>query len=110
MKLIFTNKFKYLDDDKEVVRKHGFVNAKKIINCLNALRVAHCLGDIIDEGRFRCHLLKADLSGCYALDIMHPHRMVIQPTNEPIPMKNNNEIDTSKVTEVKIVSIGDYHG
>jgi proteic killer suppression protein len=110
MKVIFSNKLKYLNDETETIRKHGYDNAMKIQNCLDTLKFSKNLFEIFDVHLFRCHLLKGKLKGCYALDLKHPQRMVIKPANDPLPMKANKEIDTSKVNEIEIVQIGDYHG
>jgi proteic killer suppression protein len=76
----------------------------------NAIKYSNSLQDLMKIPQYRCHLLKGRLKGLYALDILHPDRIVIEPLNDPLPQTGNNEIDISKVTKVKIVYIGDYHG
>jgi proteic killer suppression protein len=109
MEIIFTNNTEYLNDDKEVNRKHGFENAKRIIKCLHQIRASNNLADLKSVPRFRCHLLRGNFKGCFALDIKHPFRMVIKPAHDPVPLKDNNEIDVAKVTKVELIFIGDYH-
>jgi proteic killer suppression protein len=109
MEIIFTNNTKHLNDEKEVKIKHGAENAQKIIKCLHQIRSSKNLAVLKAIPRFRCHLLKGDLKGCYGLDIKHPFRLVIKPANDPVPMKDNNEIDVAKVTVVELIQIGDYH-
>jgi proteic killer suppression protein len=109
MNLIFTNKTKYLENEKETRRKHGHENAIKIANCFALIRSSDNLQEFLEERMFGCHLLRGKYENCYGLHIIHPHRIVIKPTNDPIPLKSNNEIDTSQITEVELIYIGDYH-
>jgi proteic killer suppression protein len=109
MNIKFTNKTKHLNEMKKTVREHGYENAKKIKQCFSLIASSPNLQSFFNEHFCRCHLLRGDLKDCYGLDIKHPFRIVIKPTNAPIPLKANNEIDTLQVTEVEVVLIGDYH-
>jgi proteic killer suppression protein len=109
MKIVFSSKFSYLSSKKLTILKHGAINAKKIGRCLDTISACGSLHELENKHLFRCHLLKGNLKMCYGLDVQHPDRLVIKPV-DPIPMKNNNEIDTSKVYEVEVVYLGDYHG
>ena len=55
------------------------------------------------------HPLKGDRAGQFALSLEGAERLVFEPSNNPIPYLNDGSIDRSKVTEVCIVLIGDYH-
>lgn len=57
----------------------------------------------------RCHELTENLRGHLALDLEHPDRLVFRPANVPLPVDESGRLDWSKVTEVEIVAIGDYH-
>jgi toxin HigB-1 len=55
------------------------------------------------------HPLKDDRLGQFALSLEGAERLVFEPSNIPIPYKEDGSINWEKVTEVCIVFIGDYH-
>lgn len=57
----------------------------------------------------RCHELTQNLSGLLAMDLVHPKRLGLKPTDDPRPEKADGGLDWSRVTKVTIVGIGDYH-
>ncbi len=58
----------------------------------------------------RPHPLKGDRLGQFALDLEGGRRLVLEANNEPIPFREDGGVDWSKVTQVKIVFVGNYHG
>jgi toxin HigB-1 len=57
----------------------------------------------------RPHPLKGDRLGEFALDLEGGRRLVFESANEPILVDENSAIDWSKVTQIRIVFVGDYH-
>ena len=57
----------------------------------------------------RCHPLKGDRRGEYAVDLIHTRRLIFCPDHDPIPRKEDGEIDLFRITAVKIVEVEDYH-
>ena len=57
----------------------------------------------------RRHQLSGDRKGQYAIDIVHPHRLIFRPNHDPIPRKEDGEIDTAAVTTITIMEVVDYH-
>jgi plasmid maintenance system killer protein len=58
----------------------------------------------------RCHELSGSLKGQLAVDISGNHRIIFEPTHDPIPTKEDGGLDWQQVTEIKILDIGeDYH-
>ena len=57
----------------------------------------------------RPHPLKGDRDGQFALDLVHPLRLVFKPAHDTIPRLEDGGIDWSQVTQVCIIWIGDYH-
>ncbi|WP_449417638.1 hypothetical protein [Phormidium nigroviride] len=55
------------------------------------------------------HPLTGDLAGKFALDLVHPKRLVFEPEHDPIPRTEDGGIDWSQVTRINIIWIGDYH-
>ena len=57
----------------------------------------------------RCHPLTANLSGLFAVNLVHPDRLAFKPSNDPLPLKPDGGLDVARVTEIEVVGIGDYH-
>lgn len=57
----------------------------------------------------RLHLLRGNRKGQYAVDLVHPHRLVFKPNHTEIPRRADGGIDESMVTAIIIVEIVDYH-
>ena len=57
----------------------------------------------------RPHPLTGDRAGQFALDLVHPYRLVFEPNHNPVPCTEDGGIDWSQVTQVCIIWIGDYH-
>ena len=57
----------------------------------------------------RCHALTGDVDGHFAVDLVHPDRLVFAPDHDPVPQLKGGGVDWSKVTKIEVVGIGDYH-
>jgi len=57
----------------------------------------------------RCHQLTGNLDGLFAVDLVHPDRLVFAPDHDPVPQLSSGGIDWSKVTKIEVAGIGDYH-
>ncbi len=57
----------------------------------------------------RCHQLTEDLNGLFAVDLVHPDRLVFVPDHDPVPELGSGGVDWSQVTKIEVVGIGDYH-
>jgi proteic killer suppression protein len=55
------------------------------------------------------HPLKGARNGQYAVRLAGGYRLVFEPANVPVPQRPDSSIDWERVTEVRIVYIGDYH-
>jgi proteic killer suppression protein len=53
--------------------------------------------------------LTQDRKGQLAVDLVHPRRLVFEPANDPVPAKADGGVDWSKVTEIVILEVVDYH-
>lgn len=58
----------------------------------------------------RPHPLDYDRKGQFAIDLNNMVRLIFEPANEPIPKCLDETVDWKKVTMIRIVYIGDYHG
>ena len=57
----------------------------------------------------RCHQLTENLDGLFAVDLVHPNRLVFAPDHDPVPELSGGGVDWSKVTKIEVAGIGDYH-
>ena len=57
----------------------------------------------------RCHQLTGNLDGLFAVDLVHPDRLVSVPDHDPVPQLSGGGVDWSKVTKIEVAGIGDYH-
>lgn len=89
--------------------EYGSRCADKIKRRLDELKAAECLEDLRHLPGPRCHELKADRSGYFAVDLEHPQRMVFVPDHDPVPVGAHGGIDWQQVTRVLVIEIVDYH-
>ena len=83
--------------------------AKKIKLRLAVLSNAPTLSEVPTSPPDRRHQLKGDRSGQYAVDLIHPHRLIFEPNHEPLPRRTDGGIDTDQVTAIRIIEVTDYH-
>ncbi|PKN72931.1 MAG: killer suppression protein [Candidatus Cloacimonetes bacterium HGW-Cloacimonetes-3] len=109
MQISFTTRAmqKIANNSKVAVRELGEKNAAKFKQRLLELAAAPSMADI--PAHAGCHLLKGDKKGLYALNLKQPHRLIFQPHCEELPLKEDGGLDLSKVTEIIIISVEDYH-
>ena len=94
----------------ELQKKYGQQKAKKIGQRLYELRAAQTLADVSYLPPPRCHALTGDMSGKFAVDTVHPFRLIFEPAYDPIPHLPSGGIDRSQVTAVRIVDVDmNYH-
>ena len=105
------NKIKKIcEDEKLLYKEFGKDNAKKIMRRLNELYSVENLSMVPSVPPPRRHILKGERHGQFAVDIKHPFRIVFIPLNDPLPTLESGGIDLEKITKIKIIFIGDYHG
>ena len=83
--------------------------AQILMNRLAILKAARSLELVPTSPPDRRHQLRGDRDEHYAVDLVHPYRLVFKPNHEPLPRKQDSGIDTERVTAVTIVEIVDYH-
>jgi proteic killer suppression protein len=70
---------------------------------------ATTLGLVPRDRPVRCHQLRADRDEQFAVDLVHPYRLVFEPDHDPIPRTADGGIDLDSVTSIAIVGVIDYH-
>lgn len=108
---IFDKKLaKHLKDPSETVKAFGMQIAKRIHQRLQEFETAKNLEEIRSLPAANCHELKGKKTDFFlAVDISSNYRLIIKPTKEPPPLKEDGGLDWSKVTEILILKVEDYH-
>ena len=88
---------KVCTDHKQAVREYNVLMARQIAFCINAIKYADSVEQLIHEKVRRCHSLTNNRSEQYAMDLIQPYRLIFEKDDE-------NEIRI-----VKIIEIIDYH-
>ena len=88
-------------------KDYGERMARVIANRMAILRHAHHLGDVPTKKPERCHALAKRPFGRFAVDLVHPWRLVFQVI--PAPRRGDEKFDLTQVTAIKILDVVDYH-
>lgn len=99
---------KKLSSPSEIKKAFG-VMAKKVQNRLDDIIAAPNLKVLIQIPAANCHSLAGNKRGEWALDISSNHRMIFEINHDPVPKKDNGEIETIRVTDIRIIETTDYH-
>lgn len=82
---------------------------KTIMKRLAVLRAARNLGLVPSTPPDRRHQLRGDRDEQFAVDLVHPHRLVFGANHDPVPRKEDGGIDVEQVTAITITDVIDYH-
>ncbi len=98
MQIEYRNKCleKVCTDASVAIKKYGIEMAEKIDQRIGEIKAADSVEQMIQFGVGRCHPLKGDRIGQYAVDLVHPQRLIFT--------KREDEIQIVKIMEIK-----DYH-
>lgn len=112
MQIEFTNKklMKICCSAKESQAKYGKRMSEKIQLRMAQIAAMETLADLQLLPGARCHALTGNLKGKFAVDLVHPDRLLFSPDHEPLPLKDDGGLILQEVTAVLIEGIGDYHG
>ncbi len=108
MHIYFINKRqeKLFNSEKSLTKKFGRRNARIIQQRLLDLNGVSNLSEMrLLPGR--CHRLKGDREGQFALDLEHPKRLIFEPFFENDESSKNVEL--VEIKAVVIIGVIDYH-
>ena len=100
---------KALSSERELLKSYGRDMANVLRTRLGVLENASNLAAVPVERPVRRHLLRADRAGQFAVDLVHPYRLVFEPNHAPVPKRPDGGIDTERITAVTIIEVVDYH-
>lgn len=83
---------KICTDASAAVRKYGFEMAVRIRMRIGEMMMADNVEQMILYRVGRCHMLKGDREGKYAVDLIHPYRLVFRMVGEDIQIARIEEI------------------
>ena len=92
-----------------LTRRHGDRMARTIQMRLAVLKNARTLSQVPTTPPDRRHMLRGDRSGQYAVDLVHPYRLVFVPDHDPIPRREDGGVNLDEVTAITIIEVVDYH-
>lgn len=78
------------------VKDYGKEMAVKITQRIGQIISASEISELVQYGIGRCHELEGNRKGQFAMDLVHPYRLVFVE-------------DNGRISLVKIISIEDYH-
>ena len=93
----------------ELVRIYGDRLTHTIEIRMAVLIAAANLGQVPVTRPIRLHGLSGHRRGQFAIDLVHPDRLVLRPDHNPLPSKADGGIDRNAVTAIEIVEIVDDH-
>ncbi len=99
---------KSLSSPREILVNYG-TRAKQVNTRMQELIAAVTLHDLTFLPQANCHELKGNFKGDLAVDISANFRIRFEPNHIPLPKKDDGGLDWKSVTEIKILSIEDYH-
>jgi proteic killer suppression protein len=100
---------KSCSDDGRGTKQWGAEQWKVLRVRLASLRAAPTLADMHGVPG-HCHPLTADRAGEFAVDLRGQYRLIFEPDHDPVPRLDSGGIDMTKVTDIRIKEVDDYHG
>jgi len=108
--VIFADKkLEEIFSDERKLKKNFNRVSEKIKARMYEFRRATNLSEISEKPPPRRHELTGDRKGKFAVDLIHPYRLIFAPANEPLPLKADGGLDLTKTTIIKIIEVVDYH-
>lgn len=100
---------KVLSVEKTLNRTYGQQMARRIMTGLAVLGSVDNLARVPTTGSLRCHQLSSNRDEQFAIDLVHPRRLVFEVDQDPVPRVPDGGIDREQVTRILITEIIDYH-
>ena len=91
-------------------KKWGKAIADKVRLRITEFEAASSLGDISKLPPARCHELSNNRAGQLSVVLNGNMRLIFMPKHDPVPTLPSGGLDWSRVTEILILEVIDYHG
>lgn len=109
MNITYSNKIKKKLSSPSEIKKAFGTMAKKVQNRLDEIIASPNLKVLMQIPSANCHPLFGNKIGEWAVDISANHRMIFEINQDPVPKKDNGEIETIEVIDIRIIETTDYH-
>jgi len=111
VEVLFTTKKlqKVCNSKQGITRKFGRTCGRLLQRRLADLAAAASLAELSTLPQARCHPLKGQREGQFAVDLEHPRRLILEPAHDSVPLREDGGIDLARVTRVWVVEVEDYH-
>lgn len=100
---------KQCEEKKKAIRAWGDRCARKLMRRLAEIEAADSLAVLMQIPGARCHSLKGDRAGQFAVHLEHPRRLVFEPAGDRSSIENDGVLCLERVTAVRILEVVDYH-
>ncbi len=90
-------------------KTYGERTAKVIMMRMAVLKAARNLSSVPATPPERRHLLRGNRDEQFAVDLVHPQRLVFEANHAPLPRRADGGIDIERVTSITILDVIDYH-
>lgn len=90
-------------------RNYGNRMALTIMARVGVLKNAGSLQKVPATPPERRHQLKGRRDEQFAVDLVHPYRLVFEPDHSKLPRNEDRGIDLERVTAIRILEVVDYH-
>lgn len=99
---------KNCSSDKAGARRWGSDQWSLLKRRLATLHAAPTLKDM-DQAPGRCHALRANRAGQFAVNLWGQYRLIFLPNHDPVPRIDDGGIDLTGITQIMITEVVDYH-
>ena len=100
---------KAFNSERVLEKTYGDRMARILMIRLAVLKNARTLAMVPTTRPERLHRLVGNRSGQYAVDLVHPHRLIFEPDHDPVPLRQDGSADAEQVTAITIIDVVDYH-
>ena len=100
---------KVVNVDKALNKTYGQQMAKRIKTGLGLLAAVDNLARVPTVGSIRCHQLSNDRDEQFAIDLVHPQRLIFEVDHTSIPRLPDGGVNKAEVTRILVIEITDYH-
>ena len=90
-------------------KEYGDRMARAVSSRMAVLEAADMLAEAGERPPLGLHQLTGDLGGSFAVNLVHPYRLILRPNHDPVPLKVDGGIDLAQVTAITIIDVVDYH-
>ena len=105
-----TRKLERTFNEADALQKtYGARMARVIMMRMAVLKAARSLAAVPVTPPERRHQLGGDRDEQFAVDLVHPHRLVFAANHEPVPRRDDGGIDAEQVTAITVLDVVDYH-